>query len=370
MAVPVIKFNMQNQPAFYKELRERVNKHFEENNLSKHANFNMKFKTVFMLCLYFAPFVLMITGVVSSLLPVMFMWVLMGFGMSGIGLSVIHDANHGSYSKNQNVNHALGYLIHFIGGYRENWKIQHNVLHHSFTNVDGFDDDIELEMIRLSPNQKRKRIQKFQVYYAPFFYGLMTINWLTGKDFMQLARYNKKNLLKRQGLTLKKGVTQVIFNKIWYFALMVALPMIVMVLPWWQILLGFLLMHFICGLVLAFIFQSAHVLEETNFYVADDNGCIENNWAVHQMKTTSNFANKSVIFSWFIGGLNYQIEHHLFPNICHVHSRKISSIVKKTAEKFNLPYYEHKTFFGALKSHFSLLNQLGTGKYDKKMANT
>jgi len=369
MSVPVVKFNMQDRPEFFKELRKKVNKHFKENNISKYANFNMKFKTVFMLCLYFVPLVLMITGVVSSLWPVMFMWVLMGFGMSGIGLAIMHDANHGSYSKNQKVNNVLGYLANFLGAYHLNWKIQHNVLHHSFTNVEGFDEDIEIGIMRFSPNQKRKRIHRFQVFYAPFLYGLMIIYWLISKDFEQLVRYNKKNLLARHGLTLKKAVVQVIFNKTWYLALTLALPMIVMELPWWQILLGLLLMQFICGLVLSFIFQLAHVIEETDFYVTDDNGSVENNWAIHQVRTTANFANGSVLFSWFIGGLNYQIEHHLFPNICHVHYRKISSIVKQTAKEFNVPYHQHKTFFGALKSHFSLLNQLGTGKYDRKLAN-
>jgi len=369
MSISVVKFNVQDKPEFFKELRIRVNKYFKENNISRYANFNMKFKTVFMLCLYFVPMALMITGVVSSLWPVMSMWVLMGFGMSGIGLAIMHDANHGSYSKNQKVNNALGYLINFVGAYHLNWKIQHNVLHHSFTNVEGFDEDIETGVMRFSPNQERKGIHRFQVFYASFFYGLMTIYWLIGKDFVQLVRYNKKNLLEGQGLTLKKAMAQVIFNKAWYIALTLALPMIVVELPWWQILLGFLLMHFICGLVLAYIFQLAHIIEETDFYVTDDNGSVENNWAIHQMKTTANYANGSVIFSWLVGGLNYQIEHHLFPYICHVHYRKISSIVKRTAKEFNVPYYQHKTFFGALKSHFSLLNQLGTGKYDRKLVN-
>ena len=139
MKVPSIKFNLQDRPEFIQELRKNVNDYFKNNNISKYANINMKLKTAFMVGLYFIPLGLLISGVVSSLWPVLLMWVLMGFGMSGIGLSVMHDAIHGSYSKNQKVNNALGFLIHFIGGYNYNWKIQHNVLHHSFTNVDGLD---------------------------------------------------------------------------------------------------------------------------------------------------------------------------------------------------------------------------------------
>ena len=102
--------------------------------------------------------------------------------------------------------------------------------------------------------------------------------------------------------------------------------------------------------------------------MANENGSLENNWAIHQMNTTANFGDRSMILSWYIGGLNYQIEHHLFPNICHVHYRKISKIVKETADEFKVPYLQHKTYFSALRSHLSLLHALGTGKYDRMMA--
>ena len=173
------------------------------------------------------------------------------------------------------------------------------------------------------------------------------------------------DLLKGQGISFKKAMTEVTFHKIWYFLLTLVLPIILVDQPWWLIVIGFLLMHFICGSVLSYIFQLAHVIEETSFYKPDENGSVENNWAVLQMKTTANFANSNRVFSWLIGGLNFQVEHHLFPNICHVHYRKIAHIVKETAEEFHLPYNQHKTFFGALRSHFTLLNNLGTGKYDR-----
>lgn len=369
MTKPIVKFNTAHQPEFFQVLRKKVNQHFKDNNISRYANLNMKAKTVFMICLYFVPLGLMIAGVFTSALTVMLMWILMGLGMSGIGLSIMHDANHGSYSKNQKVNNALGFLVNFLGAYHINWKIQHNVLHHSYTNVDGLDDDLNNAVMRFSPNQERKGIHKFQVFYAPFFYGIMTIYWLISKDFKDLVEHHKNNLLEKQGITFRKALSSVIFNKTWYIALTLIVPMVVIPLPWWQILLGFLLMQFICGLLLALIFQPAHVIEETDFFdPRDNNGSMENNWAIHQMKTTANFANRSVIFSWFIGGLNYQIEHHLFPNICHVHYRKISQIVRETAEEFNIPYNHHRTFLHALRSHFTLLHKLGTGEYDRALA--
>ena len=329
----------------------------------------MVFKTIFMLALYTTPLVLVITKVVTSFGGMMSMWVIMGFGMSGIGLSIMHDANHGAYSKNSRVNAGLGWLLNYIGGYHTNWKIQHNVLHHSYTNIDGHDEDIEKKgVMRFSPNQERKWIYRFQVIYAPLFYCILTLYWFIGKDFEQLVRYRKKDLLKTQNLTFGKALFQIISFKLLYIAITLVLPIMATDFLWWEIVLGFLAMQYICGLILALIFQSAHVIQETNFYVPDHNCSVENNWAIHQMYTTSNFANKSVLFSWFIGGLNYQIEHHLFPNICHVHYRHISKIVKETAEEFGVPYLEHKTFLDALRSHFSLLHQLGTGKYDRRQA--
>lgn len=361
MKAPNVKFNVQDHPAFFNELRSRVNSYFRDNNISKYGNLNMKLKTAFMLSLLFIPFALILTNIVSTPWIVYAMWTLMGFGTAGIGLSIMHDANHGAYSKSEWVNKTLGYLFNLIGSYHVNWKIQHNVLHHSFTNVDGYDEDIDTPVMRFTPNQERKSIHKFQAYYASFFYSIMTLNWIVNKDFKQLKRYADDDLLKDQGLTFGSALTTTILIKVGYFSLMVGLPMFLSPLVWWHTLLGFFLMHGVIGLTLAFIFQTAHVIEETSFPTLDDENNLENNWAIHQMRTTANFANKSRIFSWFIGGLNYQIEHHLFPNICHVHYRKISKIVKETAQEFNVPYHQHKTFLGALKSHFSLLNQLGTG---------
>ena len=360
----IVRFNNSKNPEFYNELRTRVNTYFKSNGISKHANLNMVLKTVFMLGLYFVPLVLMLTGVVTSFGSVIIMWCLMGFGMSGIGMGVMHDANHGSYSKNSRINKWLGFTVNFAGGYHTNWIIQHNVLHHTFTNIEGFDEDIEQKVMRFSPNQKRHKFFKYQLFYAPFIYGLLTIYWVLAKDFIQLIDYNKRGLLKKQGLSFNKALTQMLVNKVFYFVVVLVLPLVLIPLVWWQVLLGFFIMHFISGLILALIFQPAHVLEETEFFVPDENTSVENSWAVHQMKTTSNFANGSIFFSWFVGGLNYQIEHHLFPLVCHVHYKDISKIVRQTAEEYSLPYNQHKTFFGALRSHFSLLHKLGTGEYD------
>lgn len=364
MTFKTIKYNTQSQPEFFKELRSRVEAYFKDNNISKYANANMKFKTAFMIAIYFVPLAFLISGLVTNLYVLYALWIMMGFGMSGIGLSVMHDANHGAYSKKKWVNKSLGFLLNFLGGYHKNWIIQHNVLHHSYTNIEGYDEDIKNPLLRFSPRQKRKKMHRFQMFYAPFLYALMSIYWYVSKDYEQLARYHKKGLLSGQGLTLSKALIQIIVHKTWYIILTLVLPIIMIDLPWWHVLLGFLIMHFITGLALALIFQPAHVVELTAFPEPNNHYSIENNWAIHQLQTTSNFADKSRLFSWFVGGLNYQIEHHLFPKICHIHYKKISKIVKATAKDYHITYHQHKTFALALKSHFTLLHQLGTGKYD------
>ena len=369
MKQTIVTFNEHNQSEFFKVLRQRVNTHFKQCGRSRHADANMVIKTAVMILLYTVPLALMLFGIIDGFWPVILMWVIMGFGMTGIGLSIMHDANHGSYSSNTFINKLLGSILNLIGGYPANWRIQHNVLHHSFTNIEGHDEDIEKQgLVRFSPNQEHKKLFRFQIYYIPFLYSILTLYWFVFKDIQQVIHYRNKDLLQTQGLTFRTALTWIIIHKIWYFVLTLVLPIYILDVPWWTVVIGFLIMQGICGMILALIFQSAHVIQETNFYEVDENGCVENNWAIHQLHTTANFANKSIVFSWFIGALNYQIEHHLFPNICHVPSRHISKIVKTTAAEYGIPSHHHRTFYHALKSHFTLIHRLGTGRYDREVA--
>ena len=362
-----VRFNKNDKPEFFKELNKRVNNYFKENDISKHANSSMVFKTFFMIGLYLIPYFLMITGVVSSFWMVLLMWILMGFGKTGIGTSIMHDAIHGAYTKDAKLNRRIGYIINLVGGYHTNWKIQHNVLHHSFTNIHDYDEDIDKKIIRFSPTQERKGYFRFQILYAPLLYAILTLYWFVGKDFEKLVQYHKLGLLKDQKETFLSAFIKILISKTLYSILFIVLPIMLIDLPWQQVILGFLVMHAISGMSLALIFQAAHVVEGTDFFKVDENNSVESNWAIHQLRTTANFAKGNVPFGWFIGGLNHQIEHHLFPHICHVHYPKISEIIKSTAHEYGINYIEHKTFGGALISHFKLLHELGTGKYDKNL---
>jgi linoleoyl-CoA desaturase len=361
MKISEIKFEKSNQVEFVKELRRRVNDYFSQTGKSRFGDYRMVIKTVFMVALFYVPYTLMIGGVASTTLQIFICWILMAGGMSGIGLSVMHDANHGAYSKYKWVNTVLGYLLNFMGGSSLNWRIQHNVLHHSFTNVHGMDEDIDAgKILRFSPQQEWYWFHRFQHIYAWFLYGLMTHMWVTTKDIKGLIKYYKADLLQTQGVSLKAAVWDLVISKVVYFGYMIVVPIIVLPIPWYLTLVFFFIMHFLVGLLLASIFQTAHVMETSEYPEPDAEGRMENSWAIHQLLTTANYAPKSKLFSWFVGGLNFQIEHHLFPNICHVHYKNISEIVKKTAQDFNLPYNVEPTFYAALKNHWRMLKGLGS----------
>jgi linoleoyl-CoA desaturase len=362
-----VRFTGSTNTDFYKVLRSRVNNYFKEKNISRHANANMVIKTIFMLSLYLTPFIFIL--LVDFSFPIyILLWVIMGVGMAGVGLSVMHDANHGAYSKNETVNMIIGKVMVLLGGSDVNWRIQHNVLHHTYTNVTDMDEDIKPPafILRFSPHAKRNKLHRFQHIYAWFFYGLMTMMWSTSKDFQQAIRYKKKGLIETQKITFEYHLTSIIISKIFYYLAFFLLPLLLSPSPWYWLILGWMSMQFTCGLILAMIFQPAHVVPSSDYPLPDASGNVDADWAVNQLYNTANFAQKDPIFTWYVGGLNYQVEHHLFPNICHVHYPNISKIVKETAEEFNLPYHSYKSFISALMGHSRMLYNLG--KYDNAPA--
>lgn len=365
MATTNIRFNTQNRE-FFKTVKGRVDEYFKSNQLSKNGNWRMVVKTVVIFSIYFIPYFVIVTGHANGFISLITLYSIMGFGLATIGLAIMHDANHGSYSKNRKVNNLLSYSMNIIGGHNLNWQLQHNDLHHTFTNIEGHDEDIApIGILRFSPHAPLKKIHRFQFLYAWPLYGLMTFMWILTKDFRQLKRYEKMGMLKQKGINYQKEFRLLFISKLVYYCYMLVIPLVFSGEIWWHLLLGFFIMHFVAGLNLALIFQPAHVIEDTEFPLPNATGNIENDWAVHQMFTTANFAPRSKVLSWFIGGLNYQIEHHLFPTICHIHYKNISEIVRQTAKDFNYPYIEKKTFFSAIVSHAKTLFLFGREKQPK-----
>ncbi len=345
---------------FYNELRASVKDYFDKNNLSKHGNRSLMIKTLLMISLYFAPYLLMLMGLVHSPVALLFCWVLMGMGMAGVGMTFMHDANHGTFSKNPRVNLLLSKSIFLLGGFPNNWRYQHNVLHHGYTNIEGHDEDIApISLLRFSPHKPLLKIHHWQHWYAWFFYGLLTLSWVTIKDFIQFAQYRNEKGYIPKGSSQSKVISSMVINKLIYHLIFLVIPLMLVPVPWYWIVVSFLVMHFVGGLILSTIFQVAHVVPTSQFPVGDKQGNVDNHWAVHQLLNTSDFSPRGKIFSWLIGGLNYQIEHHLFPNISHVHYRHLAPIVQQLALKHHLPYYVEHHFFDALSSHVKMLKYLG-----------
>lgn len=354
-----ITFSKNEKDGFGSTVRKRVGEYFKTKNIERTGDYRIWIKVIVLPLIYLVPFVLLFTPLADNLLVFYGLWLLMGIGMAGCGLGIMHDACHGALSKNKTANKIVGMVLNLAGGHVLNWQIQHNVLHHSYTNIDGYDEDIDPSgIMRFSPHQPVKKFYRFQIVYAWFLYGLMTFSWATFKDFAQLKRYNEKGLLAAQGTTYNKELSKIIFSKIVYYAIFLGLPFMFMDAAWYHILLGWFALHFLAGLILACIFQPAHVVPTSEFPLPDENHNIDGDRSVYQLLTTSNFAPTNRILSWYVGGLNYQIEHHLFPTMSHVHHRAISKIVKKTAEEFGLPYNSEPTFIGALFKHAKMLHSL------------
>jgi linoleoyl-CoA desaturase len=345
---------------FSSTLNQRVNAYFKNNNISRNANAEMVIKTIAMFSIYFIPYAIMLALPVTNYGIYLLLCLVMGLGMAGIGLSIMHDANHGAYSSKAWVNNMMSLSLNLVGANAFNWKVQHNVLHHTYTNVFDVDEDISPRgALRFAPESPWKSFHRFQHIYAWFLYGLMTILWVFIKDFARLIKYQREGLVAKQKANIYAEWAILIATKIIYAIYIFVIPAMILPFAWWQLFLGFVLMHYLTGFILGIIFQPAHVVEGTEYFQPDELGNIENTWAIHQLLTTTNFARNNKVLSWYVGGLNYQVEHHLFPNVCHVHYRAISEIVESTANEFGVPYKKIDTFMGALAAHGRLLKDLG-----------
>ena len=358
MNTKIPTFSTHDNLKFFRTLNSRVNNYFKENNIPKTGNWKIHLKTIILFTIFLTPYFLILT-LEMSIWYQLLLNILMGIGMAGIGMNVMHDGNHGSYSSKSWINKIMGGSIYVLAGNVYNWQVQHNVLHHTYTNIHGHDEDLDAgRIIRFTQNAEWHRFHKFQHYYSFFLYGLLTFNWSLTTDFKQMRAYLKRQLSYGEPQSPARLWTVLVITKIIYALIWVVLP-IVFGVTWWKVLLGFFVMHYTAGLILSIVFQLAHVIEETSNPVPNENGELENTWAIHQLYTTANFAPKNKIVNWFTGGLNHQIEHHLYPNISHIHYGKIAKIVKQTAHECNLPYHEFKTMRSAVIAHYKHLKDLG-----------
>lgn len=354
-----VQFSRINNAKFFRTLNKRVNQYFKENNIKKTGNWKLYTKAMIMFAIFLVPFILILTVDMPQWVMLILV-VVTGIGMAGVGMNVMHDANHESFSKRKWVNNLMGSSIYILAGNVYNWKVQHNVLHHTFTNIKDHDEDLDAgRIVRFTKHAKWFKIHRLQKYYSVFLYGLLTINWAITTDFKQMRRYLKRKLSYGKFPNPTTEWTKLVITKILYYTLWIVLPILVLKIAWWKVLVGFFVMHYTAGIILSLIFQLAHIVPKAETPQPDKDGKLEHSWAVHQLYTTSNFAPSNWFINFYTGGLNYQVEHHIFPHISHVHYKKIAKIVKETAKEFNLPYNEYKTTRKAIIEHFRYLGILG-----------
>ncbi len=358
-----VSFNQIKDLEFKKVLNKRVNDYFSQAGISKHYNAAMILKSIVMLSLYILPFIL-ILSVTMPFWIVMIIYFIMGVGIAGVGMSVMHDGNHFGYSGNHRINRLMGLTMNLLGADAYNWKIKHNKLHHVFTNIYGKDEDINSRVIlRFAYGAPLKKYHRYQHLYAWFFYAMMTFSMIFG-DISKRMNYRKKGITNISPSAYRRSMAWLVVSKILYFGVFIAVPILLTELLWWQVLVGFVIMNLTAGTILSLIFQMSHVVEGPDQMKPDEKGNIEidDTLIVHQLKTTSDFSRDNKILSWYVGGLNFQIEHHLFPKVCHVHYPAISKIVEKTTAEFGLPFHEFDGFWDAFSSHYRILKRLGVQK--------
>ena len=341
---------------FYQSVKDSVEDYFVTNKIKKTGNWKLYLKPAI-----FIPLAFLLYGVLLFVnyppLAGIILSLIFSLALVGIAFNVMHDACHGSFSSKKWVNNMMGLSMNALGSDAFLWKIKHNIIHHTYTNIDGVDDDMSKSpVLRMCPEQKWVPAHRYQFIYMFFLYSFSTIFWLLVFDF---TRYFTRKLYTTP-ITKIKTRDHFIFwiGKIGYVIFYVIIPIIAVGwLPW---LIGFLILHITMGFTLTIVFQLAHIVEKTASEQAGEEPVeMGNNWAIHQVLTTADFAPKNKIVCWLVGGLNFQIEHHLFPRVSHVHYPALSRIVEEECGKFNLPYHTYPTMTKAMLSHFKQMKQLG-----------
>jgi linoleoyl-CoA desaturase len=354
LSVAAVKFPP--DAGFREQLQRRVEDHFRRAGVSPRADARMIVKTALLLLWFGASYALLVfasatwwQGALSSLS--------LASAIAGIGFGIQHDANHGAYSRSAAVNHLLGLTLDLLGASSYVWRWKHNVFHHTYPNLEGVDEDIALGPLgRLAPAQPRYRLHRFQRFYLWALYGFLCPKWHLVDDFKNVARarIGANHFPRPRGLRL----VEMLGSKVVFLGWAFAVPMLAH--RFWVVLVFYAATWFVVGLVLAVVFQLAHCVEEAEFPRAPAGADpMQGSWAVHQVRTTVDFARRSRVLTWYLGGLNFQIEHHLFPKICHVHYPQISGIVQSVCAEYGVRYAAHDGLFPALSSHWRWLRRMG-----------
>lgn len=341
---------------FHIVLKNRVHQYFTEHNKPMTGNFSLVCKGLLLCAAFIAIYIHLVFFTPSAWIAIP-ECVVFGLLTAAIGFNVMHDGAHGSFSRYRLINKAAGFSLNFLGGSAIMWNMKHNIIHHTYTNIDGVDDDIEARpWLRFASTQKKMKLHRFQQYYFWFLYAMLHLLWIFVSDYQKYFKGKIGDIPLRK-MTIKEHLG-FWTAKIVYAFMFIVLPIMMIGFAKW--LTGFLIITMVTGFVISMVFQLAHTVEHTDFPVPTEiTRKIENEWAIHQIHTTANFATRNKTISWLLGGLNFQIEHHLFPGISHVHYPAISRIIKKTCRDYHINYVEFPKMSQAIVSHIQYLKRMG-----------
>jgi linoleoyl-CoA desaturase len=347
--------------AFHKELKRRVDDYFRNSDRSARDCPAMYLKTAIILSA-FSGFYSLLVFVAGSWWQALPLAVLLAMSMAAIGFNIEHDGSHQSYSNHAWINRLAAMTMDLIGASSYVWHWKHVVVHHTYVNITGHDADIDIAFFgRLTPHQTRFKLHRWQHFYLWPLYGLNVIKWHLYDDFRDVISGRIGHT--RMPRPKRWELVRFIGGKALFLILAFGLPLLMHRL--WIVVLLYVLTVSLAGVVVSVVFQLAHCVEEAEFPLPhDSSGSMENAWAVHQVETSVDFARRNRVESWLLGGLNFQIEHHLFPRVCHINYPAISNLVEQTCREFGVRYGEHSSFRAGLLSHFRWLRRMGSRTAD------
>jgi linoleoyl-CoA desaturase len=283
------------------------------------------------------------------------LYLLGGLAQTFLLLNIAHDSNHNAISSVPWVNKSLNYVFDACGINSYMWRLLHHRGHHSCINVHGEDDALTGRgLLRFTPHEPRRAMQRFQHIYALFLYAVYSLDYVFRKDFAAFF-FPPYEYLKRIKHPAREYA--ILFaGKAFYVTYMLILPVAVLGKPVLLVAGAFLLVHLIGGLIATLVFQTTHTVDSTYFPSGRDEF---DNGVYHIFATTADYATGNPLVGWLAGGLNHHIAHHLCPFVCHTHYAPLTRIVEETAEEFGVPYRQHRTMTRAIWHHLILLKQLG-----------
>ena len=341
---------------FHGTIKQRAAQYFADRRQVTTGDWRLFLKTGVILAWLAGSYAFLVFG--STSLPVTMLAVLaLSQGCALVGFNLMHDGAHGSYAHSTTMNWLMGGILNVIGGSQRLWRLKHNRLHHIYTNIHPLDNDLQTSgLLRFSPAQPWRPWHRFQHLYAFAVYSLLTLEWVTTGDWRKLVSGHIGPYKLPPPTVADIGVFVV--TKLCYFGYALILPCFFH--PWLHVLLAFVAVHLLLGVTLSMAFQLAHTVERTSFPTPDAHtGMMPTGWAEHEVETTVDFAPHNKVATWYLGGLNFQIEHHLFPKICHSHYPAISAMVAATCHEFALPYVCYPTVRSAIVGHYRFLKRMG-----------